>query len=388
MIPIKILCGCGQKYAFDVEPIGGRIHQAVQCPACGTDGTTTTNQLIAQHLSENSAPASGLRIAGQQRPATVPPPPRPLAAAVRDVNSVGVNVRNRWSILALGGAALFLLVLAGAVMFGRGSDRKAAPVAPVTGGNDGLPETLAELNAWYVEPPAGQNAATFYLQGFDALQLTNLGTLPILGKGQGQLPPSGTPIPASMKSALAVFLKSNQAALQLFARGAKYDRCRYPLDLTLGYDALYPHCKKLDIAGSVLKLSALCHAEANQAEQAAGDILTGLALADSLADEPAVLSQLARTWSVSHALTALEQTVNRTVLPAGAASELAKVFHRMEGGEARGEGFTRAMVGARVMALSALADPQQLLRALSAPDLKMPADRRSRSPCACSKANR
>ena len=376
MIPIKILCGCGQKYAFDVDPIGGRIHQAVQCPACGTDGTTAANQLIARHLAENSAPASGLRISGRQPPAAVPLPREIPTAATRDVNSSGVKIRNRWPVLALGGAAVVLLVLAGAVMLGHSFDRKAAPVAPVGAGNDGLPQTLAELNAWYIEPPAGQNAAAFYLKGFDALQLANPGTLPILGKGQGQLPTPGTPIPASMKSALTAFLKSNQAALELFAQGAKYDRCRYPLDLTLGYDALYPHCKKLDITGSVLELSAVYHADVNQAELAVGDILTGLALADSLVDEPAVLSQLARTWSVSHALAALEQTVNRTVLPAGASSELAKVFQRMESGEARGEGFTRAMVGARVMALAALADPPQLLRGLSAPDLKMPADRR------------
>ena len=262
-------------------------------------------------------------------------------------------------------------------MLSRSPDRKPEPATPFAKAKDGLPQTLDELNAWYVEPPFGQNAATFYLKGFDALQLANLGTLPILGKGQGQLPPLGTPIPASMKSALAAFLKSNQAALQMFARGAKWDRCRYPLDLTLGYDALFPHAKKLDIASSVLELSVIYHAEANQAEQAANDVLIGLALANSLAEEPAVLAQLPRTWSVAHALAALEQTVNRTVLPAGALSELTKVFQGMEGSEARGEGFSRAMVGARAMALAALSDPQQLLRGLAAPDLKMPDDRRS-----------
>jgi len=378
MIPIKILCGCGQKYAFDVEPVGGRIHQEVQCPACGTDGTMTTNQLIAQHLAENPAPASGLRIAGQQRPAAVPPPPRHLAAAARDVNPVGVNVRNKWLILALGGAAVFLLVFAGAVMFGRSFDRKAAPVAPVTGGNDGLPQTLAELNAWYVEPPAGQNAATFYLQGFDALQLANIDALPFSSKAQ--LPALGRVIPASIKSTLAAFVKSNQAALQLFAQGAKYDRCRYPVDLTLGFDALYPHGKKLGNATRFLELTAIYHAEINQAEQAAKDILIGLALANSLLEEPAVLAQLPRTWGVAYAVEALEQTVNRTVLPAEALSELAKVFQNMESSEARGDGFSRALAGERAMSLAALADPQQLLRALAAPDLKMPADRRSQIP--------
>ena len=64
MIPIKIFCGCGQKYAFDIEPIGGRIAQAVQCPACGSDGTTAANQVIAQYLALNSVPSSALRIGG------------------------------------------------------------------------------------------------------------------------------------------------------------------------------------------------------------------------------------------------------------------------------------------------------------------------------------
>src|ERR1035438_175273 len=36
---------------------------------------------------------------------------------------------------------------------------------------NGLPETLAELDAWYVEPPAGQNAATFNLRGIKAMQI-------------------------------------------------------------------------------------------------------------------------------------------------------------------------------------------------------------------------
>src|SRR4030095_1573777 len=116
MIPIKILCRCGQKYAFDVEPVGGCIGQAVQCPVCGTDGTTATNQLIAQYLSVHSSPTSGLRIRGQEPPTIVPLLPRNLTAAARDENSFGVKVRNKWLIFALGGAVVSILVLAGAAM--------------------------------------------------------------------------------------------------------------------------------------------------------------------------------------------------------------------------------------------------------------------------------
>jgi hypothetical protein len=100
-------------------------------------------------------------------------------------------------------------------------------------------------------------------------------------------------------------------------------------------------------------------------------------MANSLVEEPAVLAQLPRTWGVAYAVEALEQTMNRTILPEAALSELAKVLQKMEGSEARGEGFSRALAGERALDLAALADPKQLLLALSAPDLKMPADRRS-----------
>jgi hypothetical protein len=58
MIPVKIQCGCGQKYAFEVEAAGGRMPAPVACPICGTDGTEAANMVIAQ-----SAPAQSTRLA-------------------------------------------------------------------------------------------------------------------------------------------------------------------------------------------------------------------------------------------------------------------------------------------------------------------------------------
>src|SRR3954464_8517352 len=45
---IKILCGCGTKYKFDIEPVNGRMPTPVKCPNCGNDGTWDANQQIAQ----------------------------------------------------------------------------------------------------------------------------------------------------------------------------------------------------------------------------------------------------------------------------------------------------------------------------------------------------
>jgi len=50
MVAVKILCGCGQKYAFDVDPLDGRMPSPVQCPVCRMDGTAAANEMIAQML--------------------------------------------------------------------------------------------------------------------------------------------------------------------------------------------------------------------------------------------------------------------------------------------------------------------------------------------------
>jgi hypothetical protein len=55
LIPIKIICGCGQKYAFDVSPVNGRMPAPIRCPRCGADGKPTRSTL------EQEAPPPLLR---------------------------------------------------------------------------------------------------------------------------------------------------------------------------------------------------------------------------------------------------------------------------------------------------------------------------------------
>jgi len=55
MITIKLLCNCGQKYAFEAEPINGRMAQPVKCPSCGADGTAAANQIIAEAQPQPTA---------------------------------------------------------------------------------------------------------------------------------------------------------------------------------------------------------------------------------------------------------------------------------------------------------------------------------------------
>lgn len=58
MLPIKIQCGCGQKYAFDVEPVNGQMPYTVACPVCGVDGTEAANAALAQTMSASLVQAA------------------------------------------------------------------------------------------------------------------------------------------------------------------------------------------------------------------------------------------------------------------------------------------------------------------------------------------
>src|ERR1035437_6368137 len=80
---IKVQCGCGTRFAFDVEPVNGRMPVRVNCPGCGADGTDRANEAIRQKL-EAAAPVPvlqetpspdgpSLRVEKSQQPASTGP---------------------------------------------------------------------------------------------------------------------------------------------------------------------------------------------------------------------------------------------------------------------------------------------------------------------------
>jgi hypothetical protein len=262
---------------------------------------------------------------------------------------------------AVAGAALILAAGTSVVLINGSHSMKANRLPP-----DGLPQTPAELDAWYVEPPAGQNAATFNLRGIKAMQISGadqIANLPVLGKLPA--PPPGTPLPAPVNSALAAFMQRNRDALKFFAQGAQYEQSRYPIDLTKGSDTLLPHLMGIKRGMQLSEMAAILDAENNDEKQAADDVLIILSLARSLKAEPVLISQLVRTAGFPLAVAALEQVVNRTTLSPESLTGLSKAFQSMEDYDARGEGFSRAMAGELAMHLGLLDNQNKLARYLS-----------------------
>ncbi len=84
---VKIQCGCGTRFAFDVEPFNGRMPVRVKCPDCNADGTESANEAIRQKLSAAAplpVPAESPAPARQPMRVAVPQPQTvaaPVAAA-------------------------------------------------------------------------------------------------------------------------------------------------------------------------------------------------------------------------------------------------------------------------------------------------------------------
>lgn len=76
MVPVKIECECGQNYAFDVEPINGRMPAAVSCPSCGADGTAAANDYLSQQ------PAQPALVVAAPATATVSAPAAPVRLGI------------------------------------------------------------------------------------------------------------------------------------------------------------------------------------------------------------------------------------------------------------------------------------------------------------------
>ena len=72
---IKIVCNCGTKFAFDVEPVHGRMPAPVNCPGCGADATGQANDVLRSIFS----------------PAPVQPQPQPISAAAPPSGPLRIN---------------------------------------------------------------------------------------------------------------------------------------------------------------------------------------------------------------------------------------------------------------------------------------------------------
>ena len=229
----------------------------------------------------------------------------------------------------------------------------------------GFPATCAELDKWYQQPPAGENAADVYSNAFAYYQLwTNKDAqfsapadvtdtnkyfsppkskrdlLPIVGMAKL---PKTEPLSAEAQKVIAEYLSDNAESLRLLHEAASMKSCRYPVDLAKGVMMSLRHLNSIRNAERLLALAVVQSTGEKQAEQAVEAAVDALAIARSLNQEPVFISYLVGAACRGIALENVKRIVNTTFLTDSQLMKLASALQESRNQSA----LTRAMVGDR-----------------------------------------
>jgi len=224
----------------------------------------------------------------------------------------------------------------------------------------GYPVTCAELDKWYTIPENVENAAHTIIDAFWCYrELGETKSLPFIGNAK--LPDHTEPLPEEMEVAIARFVADNNEALTLLHKAAAIKNCRYPVDLSSGFDVQLNHLSKLRKCMMLLNIEAVWHAENDKSQSAANSVISGFSLACSLTKEPVFISQLVRLACHGLAKSALEHAINRTVFTDEQLVEFDRCLIKAEDHSA----LARAYIGDRCPFLDALKKPESLISAIT-----------------------
>ncbi len=174
----------------------------------------------------------------------------------------------------------------------------------------GYPTSLAEANAWYPAVPDAENAALVYTNAF--AHLTNSTATVTNFLLRNWLPPLGEGFTTQEKAELASVLEANAEALRLLHSVPASARSRYPIDLREGYALALPYLAEARWAVLLLASEALAQAGDGDAEGATRTFLAAGRVAESLAEEPLVISQKVRSMTWNTLLARLERALTLT----------------------------------------------------------------------------
>jgi len=213
----------------------------------------------------------------------------------------------------------------------------------------GYPVTCAELDKWYTIPDNVENAAYTIIDAFSYYKLWDKDeSKPLPVVGQAELPARTEPLDEEMKALITQYIADNNEALELIHAGAAIENCRYPIDLSAGFETKVPNLSELRTAVFLLKLEAILHAENGDGKSAIRSAISIFGIARSIAKEPVTISQLARAAYQSLAATTIEYCINRVEPTDEQLVELIECVHNSE----RISDMSCAFVGERCMGIS------------------------------------
>ena len=221
----------------------------------------------------------------------------------------------------------------------------------------GYPASLAELDAWYPSVPPAENVALVYT---NALGMLTNSEGPITNfMSKSWLPPIGQGLSAEERSELEAILAEKQPALRLLYSAPASGRSRYPINLKDGFATLLPHLAKLKQAVSLLTAEGLLHASDGDAEKATQAFLAAGRVAESLSEEPVLVSQLVRYADWAILLPRLERALSLTTFTDAQLASLQALVDTAE----RPRAAARGMASEQTIGLAIFTDRKMTQRA-------------------------
>lgn len=258
--------------------------------------------------------------------------------------SYGKSARGPIRVMIVSG---LLAVLVSAYILYRWSGNRDVEQALEAIRAEGYPVELEELNAWYVRPPAGENAADVLaraIEWYAGIEPELSEHLPV--SGQAETPERTEPLPDGMKKIIAHHLERNVDTLEFLHEGAAIPEGRWPVDFLQGFNAELSHLAQIREGARLLMLEAMYKAEHGDNEGATDAVLAAIGVAHSLEKEPILMSQLVRLACLGISRDTLEQTLNRTALTDAQLTRIQQALREAEDTD----GFVRGFVGERCMA--------------------------------------
>ncbi len=170
--------------------------------------------------------------------------------------------------------------------------------------------SLEELDASYTLPAGEVNAADYYQKAFDSFprqyeELTEeeKRLLPI--EGYFEVEPCES-LPEENRIAIENYLEVHKETLTWLHEAAVYPHARYPIAFNDAMDIPLPHLKKLRHACCVLSLESISACTQNALNTALNAFVTSVAAAESLKNEPGLISQLVRNVALAITIPQLE----------------------------------------------------------------------------------
>ena len=209
----------------------------------------------------------------------------------------------------------------------------------------GLPTSGAELNQWYASVPDPENAALVMTQAFALMR-----TFPDQRSNEVsrfKTPPRGQPLTPDQLRLLSDYVSLNVAALAKAKEAIQLPKSRFPLDFSLGLDTPMSHLSRLKTLAQTACDEALLAIESRRPQDATPPLVITLGLAQTLNEEPIVISQLVRIAVLGIAAGILETRLNAGDLSETEFNALTPMFAAAE----KSNLMARALAGESAMAI-------------------------------------